>query len=94
MRQEIGVRELKNQLNSVIRRIREQGAEYTVTLHGQPIAELRPIALPDASVAMRTETKEEYALWDELAQEIGASWTSPQSGVELLDALREEEVWQ
>ena len=94
MKREIGVRELKDQLNSVMRIIREQGAEYTVTLHGQPIAELRPIAQPGSPSVAHAETNEELALWDELAQEIGAAWTSPQSGVDLLATLREEEAWQ
>ncbi len=43
MTQQIGVRELKNRLTEIIREIKETGVEYTVTVHGQPVASIRPL---------------------------------------------------
>lgn len=36
----IGVRELKNQANEIVRSVREEQAEYIVTYHGEPVAVL------------------------------------------------------
>lgn len=44
MTQEIGVRELKNRLTAIIREVKESGVEYTVTVHGQPVAMIRPLS--------------------------------------------------
>ena len=41
MRRKIGIRELKNELTDVIRRVGEEQVEYTVTVHGRPVAVLR-----------------------------------------------------
>jgi prevent-host-death family protein len=40
---EIGVRQLKNEASEIIRLVREQNAEYVITLRGEPVAVLRPI---------------------------------------------------
>lgn len=40
---EIGVRQLKNEASEIIRAVREEKAEYIITLRGQPVAVLRPI---------------------------------------------------
>ena len=40
---EIGIRQLKNQASEIIRAVREERVEYTITLRGQPVAVLRPI---------------------------------------------------
>ena len=39
----IGVRELKSQASEIVRLIREEQAEYVVTLRGEPVAVLLPI---------------------------------------------------
>src|SRR5690606_2052114 len=44
MAKKIGVRELKNNASKIVRAVREEGAEYVVTLHGEPVAVLRPLA--------------------------------------------------
>ena len=46
--EEIGVRKLKSQLTNVVRAVREEQAEYTVTVRGQPVAVLRPFTQEDA----------------------------------------------
>ena len=43
MPDQIGVRELKNQATRILRAVREEMAEYVITLHGEPIAILRPL---------------------------------------------------
>lgn len=40
---EIGVRELKSKLSEVLRAV-EDGEEVRVTVHGRPVAEIRPTA--------------------------------------------------
>jgi prevent-host-death family protein len=40
---EIGVRQLKNEASEILRAVREEKIEYTITLRGQPVALLRPI---------------------------------------------------
>jgi prevent-host-death family protein len=47
----IGIRELKEQATAVVRHVREEGAEYVITLRGEPVAIILPIeqgAEPDA----------------------------------------------
>ncbi len=39
----IGVRELKEQATAVVRSVREEGAEYVITLRGEPVAMILPI---------------------------------------------------
>ena len=34
----IGIRELKEQATAVVRSVREEGAEYVITLRGEPVA--------------------------------------------------------
>ncbi len=87
---EIGVRELKSQLTNVVRTVREAQVEYTVTVHGQPVAVLRPFTQDDALRMQREKIDDELAALDELAQAIGSEWTSSQSGVDILEELREE----
>ncbi len=80
----IGVRELKNQTSRVIRAVREEMAEYVVTLRGEPVAVLRPLTEEEAQRLRRVEIDETRAQMRTLAQEVGAAWTSHKSGVELV----------
>lgn len=41
---EIGIRQLKNEASEILRAVREDKVEYIITLRGQPVAVLRPIA--------------------------------------------------
>lgn len=90
MRRRIGIRELKNELTDVIRRIGEERVEYTVTVHGRPVAVLRPLSSADAVVDADNEVQKELAEMAELAHLIGENWSSPKSAVELLEEMREE----
>jgi prevent-host-death family protein len=39
----IGIRELKEQATAVVRRVREEGVEYVITLRGEPVAVILPV---------------------------------------------------
>ena len=90
----VGVRELKNRTTEIIRDVRENQAEYVVTYHGRPIAVLLPI--DEAWLESETRRAAEAAtpgddVWAELEairQEIGRSWQSEKTGVELISEQR------
>jgi prevent-host-death family protein len=84
----IGVRELKNQATRILRAVREEMAEYVITLHGDPIAVLRPLTDEEVESLRLAGADKDLAEMKDLAQEIGAAWTSPQSGVELVSEQR------
>ena len=84
----IGVRELKNQTSRVIRAVREEMAEYVVTLRGEPVAVLRPLTEEEAQRLRRVEVDETLAEMRTLAQQVGAAWTSQKSGAELVAEQR------
>lgn len=90
MRRRIGIRELKNELADVIRRVGEERAEYTVTVHGRPVAVLRPLNATDAVVDADDAMQKELMEMAELARLIGENWSSPKSAVKLLEEMREE----
>ena len=81
----IGVRELKNQTSRIVRAVREDGAEYVVTLHGEPVAVLRAFSDEDARQLRQSQVEQALAEMKALAEEVAAAWVSPKSGVELVD---------
>ena len=40
---QVGIRELKNDASEIIRAVREERAEYVVTLRGRPVAFIVPV---------------------------------------------------
>ena len=94
MRRKIGIRELKNELAAVVRRVGEERVEYTVTVHGRPVAVLRPLSAADAAEHAADEVKGELAAMAELARQIGDSWKAPESAVQALEQMREESTWR
>jgi len=79
----IGIRELKDHATQILRKVREEGAEYQVTYHGKVIARLVPTEpVPLSSI----ELDAAWADLDELAEEISKSWPE---GVSAVDAVRE-----
>ncbi|NJN82313.1 MAG: type II toxin-antitoxin system Phd/YefM family antitoxin [Caldilineaceae bacterium] len=87
---EVGIRELKSHLTSIVRNVREEQVEYVVTSHGAPVAVLRPYSEIDVYKARQDEIRAELAAMDELSRAIGEAWSSPKSGVEILEEMREE----
>lgn len=85
---QIGVRELRDGATQVVRSVRETHAEYVITLHGEPVAVIRPFTGEDAERIRLAHVEAHLESLRALAAEVGAAWTSPSSGVELVEAQR------
>ncbi len=88
MPESIGVRELKNQTSRDLRAVREEMAEYIVTLHGKPVAVLRPLTEEESLQLQQHEIEKSTAEMKAIAQEVAAAWTSNKSGVEIISEQR------
>jgi prevent-host-death family protein len=84
----IGVRELKNQTSRLVRAVREEMAEYVITVRGEPVAVLRPFTDEDARQMRQAELNEALAEMKTLAQQVAEAWKSSKSGVELVEQQR------
>lgn len=80
----IGVRDLKNGATQVMRTVREERADYIVTLHGRPVAVIRPFVPGDEALLRASLVEAHLAELAALAEEIGAAWQCEKSGVELV----------
>ena len=84
---EIGIRELKQRANQILRQVREEQETFTVTYRGKVVAKLVPVV--DASI----EQERTSAIWtqmDELSREIGAHWPPEVSAAEAVNEQRRE----
>ncbi len=88
----IGVRELRQQASEVIRRVREEGAEYVVTYQGRPVAILLPLDADQAEVEMVQAGKkailDNWARYEQLAEELRDAWPVDLSTQDLIDSIR------
>jgi prevent-host-death family protein len=75
----IGVRQLKNEATQIVRAVKDQHAEFVITVNGQPVATLRPYSDRDIAGLHRTQAAAEFAAIDRLAAEVGARWTGTAS---------------
>lgn len=91
MPQKIGVRELKNKTSSIVRRVREEAAEYVITLHGQPVAILRPIRAEDTEEMQKQKSLDSWHTLLELGASLSETNPQAESAVDLLAEMREEE---
>jgi prevent-host-death family protein len=48
MPKEYSIYDAKAQLSALVRQVRESGKTFVITVHGEPVAELRPIEAPPA----------------------------------------------
>ena len=71
----IGVRQLKNEATQIVRAVRDQHAQYVITVNGVPVATLRPYSDRDIAGLHRTQAAAELSAMDRLAAEVGARWT-------------------
>jgi len=91
---QVGIRELKNDASEIIRAVREERAEYVVTLRGQPVALILPMAegWQEAEAARAVAaTRANADFWDRMAAlgaEIAAKWQSDKTAVELVEEQR------
>ena len=72
----IGVRQLKNEATQIVRAVKDQHAEFVITVNGQPVATLRPYSDRDIAGLHRTQAAAEFAAIDRLAAEVGGRWTA------------------
>lgn len=84
----IGVRELKNEAPRIVREVRETQAEYIVTVRGEPAVIIRPFTAEDAERLRLANVGRHLDALEALAERIGDTWTSPKSGVDLIDEQR------
>ena len=88
----IGVRELRQQASEVIRRVREEKAEYVITYQGRPVAVLLPLDTELAEKEMVQAGKravlDDWERYEQLAQGLRSTWPEDLSTQELLDAIR------
>ena len=70
----IGVRQLKNEATQIVRAVREEHAQFIITVNGQPVATLRPYSDRDIAGVHRTQVAAEIAAIDRVASEVGAAW--------------------
>ena len=71
----IGVRQLKNEATQIVRAVRDEHAQFVVTVNGQPVATLRPYSDRDIAGMHRTQAAAELTAIDRLAVEVGARWS-------------------
>lgn len=70
----IGVRQLKNEATQIVRAVRDEHAQYVITVNGTPVATLRPYSDRDIAGLHRTQAAAEMAAIDRLASEVGEAW--------------------
>jgi prevent-host-death family protein len=88
----IGVRELRQQTSEVIRRVREERAEYVVTYQGRPVAIILPLDTERAEAEMVQAGKKaipsNWEQYEQIAQEIRDAWPADVTTQDLIDAVR------
>ena len=88
----IGVRELREQTSEVIRRVREERAEYVVTYKGRPVAIILPLDTEQAEAEMVQASKKTVSVnwetYERLADELRRAWPSDLSTQDLINAVR------
>jgi prevent-host-death family protein len=88
----IGIRELRESASEVLRRVREEKAEYVITYQGQPVAVILPVdselvkkAMLDASKQSALSGMDTYL---RLAETLRKDWPADQSTQSLIDEVR------
>jgi prevent-host-death family protein len=88
----IGVRELRQQTSEVIRKVREERAEYVVTYQGRPVAIILPLDADQAEKEMvragRKAILDNWERYELLAEELRRAWPADLSTQDLIDAIR------
>jgi prevent-host-death family protein len=90
MTKRIGIRELKNNTSKIVRAVREERAEYVVTVRGEPVAVLRPLAEEKTRKYSKDEVDRLMAELGELAERVSKAWKSPLSAVEAVQEQRRD----
>jgi prevent-host-death family protein len=87
----VGVRELKNNANKIVRAVREDHAEYVITVDGEPVAVMRPYGVEDVRVRRQADAAAFMADLAEIRAVLtSAAPTGEMTGLEHLEAMRED----
>ena len=70
----IGVRQLKNEATQVVRAVRDEHAQFIITVNGQPVATLRPYSDRDIAGVQRAQAAAEIAAIDRIAADVASAW--------------------
>lgn len=88
----IGVRELRQQTSEVMRRIKEEQAEYIITYQGRPVAVLLPLDEQVVEQAIlqlgRQESAQSLQNYQDVAEKVREQWLTTKPTQELLDEVR------
>ncbi len=88
----IGVRELREQTSEVIRRVRQDRAEYVVTYQGRPVALILPLDTGQAEREMVQANKKAvldgWERYERLAEELRRAWPTDLSTQDVIDSIR------
>lgn len=88
----IGVRELREQISEVIRRVREDHAEYVITYQGRPVAIILPLDAGRAEKEMVQASKkaisDNWERYERLAEELRRDWPADLSPQNVIDSIR------
>ena len=88
----VGVRELREQASEVIRRVREEHAEYVVTYQGRPVAIILPLDTERAEAETVAGSKKAIAAnWEHyrrLVADIQRVWPKDVSTEDVVNAIR------
>ncbi|HEX6482874.1 MAG TPA: type II toxin-antitoxin system Phd/YefM family antitoxin [Ktedonobacteraceae bacterium] len=84
----LGVGELKEHIDEILRMVEEEGETIDVTKRGKVIARVVPASEPEKPV--KRDTKAFLAELDRLAAEIGSSWKGNIDAVEAVRDVRRD----
>ena len=91
MTKSVGVRQLKNEATQLVRDVRETGAEYVITVNGEPAARLVPVeASGETPAEQERRIQEHLREVDRLAKLVSAAWKSPLNAAEAVAEQRRE----
>jgi prevent-host-death family protein len=85
--EEIGIRELKQRANEILRQVREEQESFSVTYRGKVVAKLVPAVDPSAEQEVASEI---WTRMDDLSREITAHWPTGLSASEAVSEQRRE----
>ena len=88
----IGVRELREQTSEVIRRVRQDRAEYVVTYQGRPVAIILPLDAGRVEKEVVQASKKavlgSWERYERLAEELRRAWPADLSTQDVIDSIR------
>lgn len=88
----IGIRELRENASEVIRKVREEKAEYMITYQGRPVAIILPVDTETVEKSMLQSGKQSamdgWEAYKRLADELRREFPSGIGSQELLDDIR------